>query len=84
MVECCTEKCSKLPTRDKRKVVWLVDGRPYCNVCFLNWIEDSGMGNERIVRLYEDEDLYADIRTQKRRRRTREPNPCGAPMQMRA
>jgi hypothetical protein len=84
MVECCTTKCSKLPTRDKRKVVWLVDGRPYCNVCFLNWIEDSGMGNERIVRLYEDEDLYADIRTQKRRRRVHEPNPCGAPMQMRA
>ena len=84
MVECCTEKCAKLPTRDKRKVVWLVDSRPYCNVCFLNWIEEKGLKDERIDRLYESEDLYADIRTQKRRRRTREPNPCGAPMQLRA
>jgi hypothetical protein len=50
----------------------------------LNWIDDGNWKNERIVRLYESEDLYADIRTQKRRRRTREPNSCGAPMQMRA
>jgi hypothetical protein len=84
MSECCSEKCAHLAKRDKRKVVWLVDGNPYCNVCFLNWIEEFGMKNERIVRLYESEDLYADIRTQKRRRRTHEPNPCGAPMQMRA
>jgi hypothetical protein len=68
MSECCSEKCAHLAKRDKRKVVWLVDGNPYCNVCFLNWIEE----------------FYADIRTQKRRRRTHEPNPCGAPMQMRA
>lgn len=84
MSECCSEKCAHLAKRDKRKVVWLVDGQPYCNVCMLNWIDDGNWKNERIVRLYESEDLYADIRTQKRRRRTHEPNPCGAPMQMRA
>jgi len=84
MTECCTTKCAKLPTRDKRKVVWLVDGRPYCNVCFLNWIEDSGMKNERITRLFDDENLYVDIRTQKRRRRIREINQCGPPMQLHA
>ncbi len=70
MRECCTFKCSLLSPRDKRPVVWKVGDKYYCNVCFLNELEGENFDiDAKILRLYDDEELYQDIRTQKRRKR---------------
>ena len=69
--ECCTFKCGRLPASQKHKVVWLIDGKPYCNHCFLDHYECNEVGRERIVRLYSDEMLYEDQRRQKRTKRTK-------------
>lgn len=82
---CCTLKCARLPTRDKRQAVWKVGANYYCNVCFLNDLEAEKFGiKEVVIRLYNDENLYHDIRTQKRRKRVPIQNPCGPPIQLRA
>ncbi len=82
---CCTLKCARLSARDKRQVVWKVGPQFYCNVCFLNELESEKFEiDERVIRLYEDDNLYQDIRTQKRRKRISQPNPCGVPIQLRA
>lgn len=82
---CCTLKCARLPTRDKRQVVWKVGANHYCNVCFLNELEAEKFDiNQSIIRLYEDDNLYQDIRTIKRRKRISQPNSCGPPFRLRA
>lgn len=83
---CCTLKCISLPPSRKRLVVWKVADRYYCNVCFLNEIEADKFGvHERVIRLYEDEKLYEDLRVVKRpnaiRKRKPQQNQCGSPMQ---
>jgi len=68
MSECCTLKCLRLS--EKRPVVWKVGDKYYCNCCFLNELEAERFEiDAKIVRLYEDDDLYQDIRIQKRRKR---------------
>lgn len=79
MMTCSGEKCPK-----KQGVAWTVDGKPFCNGCYLNWLDSGEWNRQRITRLSENEELYVDLRIQKRARRTRQPNPCGAPMQLRA
>lgn len=82
---CCTLKCARLSARDKRQVVWTVGEKCYCNVCFLNELESEKFDiNDSITRLYEDDNLYQDIRTIKRRKRISQPNPCGPPIRLRA
>lgn len=82
---CCTLKCARLSARDKRQVVWTVGEKGYCNVCFLNELEMEKFSiSDDIERLYDDDNLYQDIRTIKRRKRVSQPNPCGPPIQLRA
>jgi hypothetical protein len=70
MRDCCTLKCARLATRDKRPVVWKVGPNYYCNCCFLNDLEAGRFEvTDSIIRLFEDEELYYDIRTIKRRKR---------------
>jgi hypothetical protein len=69
--ECCTFRCSRLTARDKRKVVWIVDGKPYCNVCFLDHMDRNELGRQRVVRLFDDESLYEDRRPKKRAKRNK-------------
>ncbi len=70
---CAQFKCQRLPKDSQPRAVWTIDGRPYCNTCFLNWCDTHEIGRERIVRLFNDEaseGLYDDTRKQKRRRRS--------------
>ncbi len=69
--ECCTFRCSQPAMRGKQKVVWMIDGKPYCNTCFLEFFERNEVGRQRIVRLYNDESLYEDRRPKKRAKRTK-------------
>lgn len=68
-MECSTIPCGKLPASQKRRVVWMIDKKPYCNSCYLDWMETHEIRREVIKRLYDNEDLYDDIRRQKRRGR---------------
>lgn len=70
MIDCGTFSCMRRPPSQKRKAVWTIDGKPYCNLCYLNWIETREWKREKIVRLFEEETLYEDIRPQKRRKRS--------------
>lgn len=69
MISCTTFTCSRITARDKRKVVWTINGKGYCNVCFLNWMDLNELGKHRIHRLFEDDSLYEDKRPQKRKRK---------------
>jgi hypothetical protein len=69
-VDCSTFSCMRRPPSQKRKSVWTIDGKPYCNICFLNWMDTHEVGRQRIVRLFDEENLYEDIRPQKRRKRS--------------
>jgi hypothetical protein len=65
--DCCTSKCASLAKRDKRLVVWKAAGNYYCNVCFLNELEAEAFEiDTKIIRLYDDDDLYQDLRVVKR------------------
>lgn len=75
MNPCKTFECRKRSEAQKRQAVWSIDGRPYCNVCFLNWLDKNEVGNQKIVRLYNDDALYDDCR---RRRRPHPPKPSQA------
>jgi hypothetical protein len=70
MTQCCTFKCTRLPLHDKRKVVWTIDAKPYCNTCFLDWTDMHEIRREKIVRLFDEDYLYEDGRRKKRRKRT--------------
>lgn len=78
-MDCCTIPCLKLPPSQKRKVVWKIGSRYYCNSCFLDWTEKNEIGREVIKRLYDDENLYDDTRRQKRRARKQQPSICAGP-----
>jgi hypothetical protein len=54
---------------EKRRVVWTIDKKPYCNTCYLDWMDSHEIGREKIVRLFEDDYLYEDGRRKKRRKR---------------
>lgn len=70
MTQCCSFKCGRLSMKDKRRVVWTIDGRPYCNTCYLNWMDSHVIRHEKIVRLFDDEYLYEDGRRRKRKKRS--------------
>jgi hypothetical protein len=65
--DCCTDNCARLPKRDKCLVVWKAAGKYYCNICFLNELEAQKFEiGANIIRLYDDDDLYQDLRVVKR------------------
>lgn len=66
---CSSLKCKKIRPSQQRRVVWTINGNPYCNVCFMDWMDANVLTNERIVRLFEDDELYNDTRIQRRRSR---------------
>lgn len=68
-INCCSYTCGRLQPSKQRKVVWTIDRRPYCNCCFLNWMDANEIRHESIVRLYDDDKLYDDTRLQKRKSR---------------
>lgn len=70
MTQCCTFKCGRLSLNDKRRVVWTIDGKPYCNTCYLDWMDSHEIRREKIVRLFDEDYLYEDGRRKKRRKRT--------------
>ncbi len=69
VTQCCTLKCSRLSLSNQRRVVWTIGGKPYCNTCFLNWMDAHELGREKIVRLFDADYLYEDGRRKKRRKR---------------
>lgn len=75
-MDCCTIPCGKMPNAQRRRVVWKIDGRYYCNSCFLDWCEANEIRREKIVRLYDNEELYEDVRRQKRRGRKQHSSIC--------
>lgn len=68
---CGSFSCGRLQPSKQRKVVWTINGKPYCNCCFLNWMDANEIKHERIVRLYDDDELYNDTRLQRRKPRSR-------------
>lgn len=64
--------------------VWTIDGVPYCNSCYLDWLDQDGWRRQQIERLFDDEECYVDMRVQRRHRKSRVPHPMGAPIGMRA
>lgn len=58
--------CKDFRCRKKRRAVWTIDGKPVCNVCFLNWLDKHEVANQKIIRLFDDEALYDDCRRRRR------------------
>ncbi len=84
-----TRKCevqSSVPCIQKEgaMVAWTIDGVGYCNCCYLDWLDQDNWGRQKVERLYDDEEMYVDMRVQKRHRKSRVPNPCGPPIALRA
>lgn len=65
-MDCSTFTCRRRPPKKIGKAVWTVDGKRFCNICFLNWLDKNEVAKQKIVRLFDDEMLYDDPRRKKR------------------
>lgn len=67
-IRCCTRSCQRLQPSEQRRVVWQIDGKPYCNNCYLDKMEIHCVQWERVHRLYDNDRYYDDTRRNKKKR----------------
>ena len=65
-MDCSTFTCRRKPAHKIGRAVWTVDSKPFCNICFLNWLDKNEVAKQKIQRLFNDEALYDDPRRRKR------------------